>query len=97
MSNPIELTQQQRAYLYSLTTTQGWEVMLKLMSNLCTQANEAVIKCDPLEDKKILTLQNTARAMNKFCADLIKQISWNVQEGTAQAIAEHEPELAGRD
>lgn len=88
MSKPIELTQQERAFLFAMTHHQGWEVMLKLMDTICREATEAVIKCDTTEEKQILALQNTARATNKFCAELIKQVSWNVETGAAIAKAE---------
>ena len=88
MSKPIELSQQERMYLHAMTASQGWVVMLKLMDALCRAATEEAIACD--DDEAILKLQRTARATNKFCAELIKQTSWNVESGAAIIRAEEE-------
>lgn len=72
-----ELSLDERSYLARLSLDPGYAILKRLMADACRQATEDVIKLDPTVDEyaeKLKSLQQIARAMNQFSANLIKSI-----------------------
>jgi len=90
-----ELTQEEKLYLNSLTMHDGWPILVRILNEACKKATEDVIKIDPqIEgyERKLAAAQNTARAKNQFCTDVLKTISWRITEGINELEAEAEKE-----
>lgn len=73
-----ELTDVEKAELANLTLHPGFEVLKRMMAEHCKATTELVIKLDPMTDnyeRKLASLQNTARATNDFCSSVLLSIS----------------------
>lgn len=71
------LTQEERIVLAQLTHQPGWRVLVKMMAEACRDATELVIKLEPGSERyqeRLTGLQSTARAMNKFSAELLDSV-----------------------
>lgn len=80
------LDQKERAILANWVQHEGYKIFVnKILGDTCQEFTNRVVRCDPTEDKKIIVLQNQARAINQFCEQLIKSLNWQVLEGIAQA------------
>lgn len=97
MSNLLgeDLTAEEKLYLNALTNHEGFPVLVKLLNEACKKATEEVIKIDPQDnnyERKLAAAQNTARAKNSFCTDVIKTIRWRVVEGVNEIAIEKQEE-----
>jgi hypothetical protein len=83
--NPLSyenMSLEDKQYLGGLSQHPGYPILQRLMEDACRQATEAVIRLDPTDneyDRKLKSLQMTARIMNDFCATLIKSIVMHTQ------------------
>ena len=78
---PTELTQADRVALTSMTYTPGWSVLKHLMEQRVTIATVAMLEIAPTDKdraEKLSTAQAVAYAMNAFCAELMKDIQYQV-------------------
>jgi hypothetical protein len=67
----------ERVSLAQLTTHPGWKILVKLMGEACRESTEATIKLDPSSERypeKVVALQTTARAINKFTRELLDSV-----------------------
>jgi hypothetical protein len=71
------LNLEEQVALAQLTTQPGWKILVRLMAESCRQATEEVIKLNPTVERypeQLAGLQTTARAMNKFSADVLDSV-----------------------
>ncbi len=86
------LTIEEQVALAQLTTQPGWKILVKLMAESCRQATEEVIKLNPTVERypeQLTGLQTTARAMNKFSADVLDSVRLH-QRKAHQVIQQRE-------
>ena len=84
--------------LTSMTYTPGWAVLKHLMEHQVSIATVAMLEIKPDDadrDKKLSTAQSVAYAMNTFCAELMKDIQYQVNIEMQEEEAE-EPEDANQ-
>lgn len=82
-----ELNLPDKINLGQTTLTPGYQVILRLIENLCSIAVQEAIKADPEDPnyKHILEARHQfARAVNKASTLLIKSIDYHVQFGIAE-------------
>lgn len=86
------LTLEEQVALAQLTTAPGWKILVKLMAEACREATEQVIKLNPTVERypeQLTGLQTTARAMNKFSADVLDSVRVH-QRKAVQAVQQQE-------
>jgi hypothetical protein len=86
----------ERISLAQLTTQPGWKVLVHVMAEACRRATEEVIKLDPSVeryDQKVIALQTTARAINKFSADVLDSVRVHQQTAVKEAQQRENPTL----
>lgn len=92
----LNLTLEEQVALAQLTTAPGWKILVKLMAEACRTATEEVIKLNPRVERypeQLAGLQTTARAMNKFSADVLDSVRVH-QRKAFQAVQQQEnPQL----
>lgn len=91
------LTFEERISLAQLTTQPGWKILVRLMAEACRNATEEVIKLNPTVPRypEVLAgLQTTARAMNKFSAEVLDSIRVHQQKTVKEAQDKESPESA---
>lgn len=77
------LNHEERILLAQLTVQPGWKVLVKLIAEACRNATEDVIKLDPTApryNEQVIGLQTTARAMNKFSAEVLDSVKLRVSQ-----------------
>lgn len=91
---PTVLSIQDRQALAALTYHAGFKVLQKLMESRVQQATVQMLTVqpdDPDRLKKIADLQAQAFARNSFCAELLEDVNWQLQQDIAES---DEPEEA---
>jgi hypothetical protein len=91
-----DLTLEERIVLAQLVQQPGWKVLVRLMAEECKAATEAVIRLDPSGeryDQKLIGLQTTARAMNKFSAEVLKSVKLHEQVAVKALQREEKPDV----
>lgn len=89
----------ERLALAQLTLQPGWKVLVKVMAEACRSATEEVIRLEPGStgyQERLAGLQSTARAMNKFSADVLDSVRVHQTNAVAQSGAGKTEERAGR-
>jgi hypothetical protein len=90
------LTFEERISLAQLVNQPGWKVLVRLMAESCRTATEAVIKLNPSIERypeQLMGLQTTARAMNKFSAEVLDSVKLHQRTAVAEAQQRENPEL----
>lgn len=90
------LTYEERLSLAQLVNQPGWKILVRLMAESCRNATEEVIKLKPTADRyleQLGGLQTTARAMNKFTADVLDSVKLHQRTAVAEAQHRENPEL----
>ena len=88
-----DLTLDEKTYLARLSMDPGFVVLKKLCADACEKATAEVIRLDPMTDnydKKLASLQWTARSINDFSSTLIKSILAYAQSVLHAEQAENE-------
>lgn len=88
------MTFEERLSLAQLVNQPGWKVLVRLMAESCRNATEAVIRLDPSSDRydqKLQGLQTTARAMNKFSAEVLDSVKLHQRTAVQQAQERENP------
>lgn len=86
---------EERIALAQLTTLPGWRVLVKVMAEACRAATEEVIRLEPGSQgyqERLAGLQATARAMNKFSADVLDSVKVHQQNAVLQTAAANKTE-----
>lgn len=89
---PTPLSPIERQQLAALTYHEGFRVLQRLMEVRVQTATVAILGVDPTDEhrqQKISDLQAQAYARNSFCAELLDDINWQLQ----QEIAEQESQI----
>jgi hypothetical protein len=87
---------EEQVALAQLTTAPGWKILVKLMAEACREATEKVIKLDPTTERypEVLAgLQTTARAMNKFSADVLDSVRVHQRKAVMAVQQQENPQL----
>jgi hypothetical protein len=90
------LTFEERISLAQLVQQPGWKILVKLMAESCRRATEEVIKLDPgteRYDQRLTGLQTTARAMNKFTAEVLDSVKLHQRTAVVEAQQRETPTL----
>lgn len=88
------LTFEERLSLAQLVNMPGWKILVRLMAESCRLATEAVIILDPSTeryDQRLMGLQTTARAMNKFSAEVLDSVKLHQRTAVKQAQEQENP------
>lgn len=86
---------EERIALAQLTLQPGWTILVRLMAEACRNATEAVVKLDPTSPRyqEVLAgLQTTARAMNKFSADVLDSVKVHKDRAVQEAQEKDNPD-----
>jgi len=78
----------ERLALAQLVNQPGWKILVRLMAESCRRATEAVIRIDPGTDRyeqNLTGLQTTARAMNKFSAEVLDSVKLHQRTAVTEA------------
>lgn len=89
-----DLTYEDRLALAQLVHQPGWKILVRLMAQACRKAIEEVIRLDPCterHDQKLTALQATARAMNKFSADVLDSVKAHQRQAVQEAQQRENP------
>ena len=89
------LNHEERILLAQLTTQPGWKVLVKLMAEACRNATEEVIKLNPVAERyaeQVVGLQTTARAMNKFSAEVLDSVKLHQHRALKEATSIQNPQ-----
>lgn len=84
------LSYEERIQLAQLTTQPGWSILVKLMAEACRNATEEVIRLDPKTERfheVVGSLQMTARAINKFTAEVVDSVKVHLGVALKEAKA----------
>ena len=90
------LSAEERMALAQLSNQPGWGILVRLIAEACRNATEAVIKLDPSTDRyqdKVVALQTTARAVNKFSAAVLDSVMVHRNVAVTQAQRKENPTL----
>jgi hypothetical protein len=90
------LTFEERISLAQLVNQPGWKILVRLMAESCRRATEEVIKLNPSVERypeQLTGLQTTARAMNKFSAEVLDSIKLHQRTAVQEAQQREKPEL----
>ena len=82
------LTFEERLGLAQLVNQPGWKILVRLMAEACRDATEATIKLDPGTERyleRLSGLQTTARAMNKFSAEVLDSVKLHQRTAVTEA------------
>lgn len=85
----------ERIQLAQLTLQPGWMVLVRLMAEACREATEAVVRLDPTAERyqeRLAGLQTTARAMNKFSAEVLDSVKVHKDRAVSEAQKNENPE-----
>lgn len=89
----VSLSIEERIHLAQLATQPGWPILVKILAEACRASTEEVIKLDPQTDRyseRIAALQMTARAINKFSADVLDSVRVH-QQTALQEVQKSDP------
>lgn len=81
----------ERIALAQLVQCPGWKILVKLMAEACRNATEETIKLDPTSERyaeKVVGLQTTARAINKFSTEVLDSVKLHQRTAVLHAQAE---------
>ena len=87
------LTTPERVMLGQMTSVGGYKVLVKLFDAACSRATADVVKLDPESsdfERVLAERQRRARAINEFCASVLKSIDYHVDLIRQEAVAEEE-------
>lgn len=90
------LTYEERIALAQLVNQPGWKILVRLMAESCRRATEEVIRLDPSVeryDQTLAGLHTTARAMNKFSAEVLDSVKVHQRTAVKEAQQRENPEL----
>jgi hypothetical protein len=90
------LNHEDKISLAQLTTQPGWKILVKMMAEACRNATEDVIKLDPTTERypeRVVGLQTTARAMNKFSTEVLDSVKLHQRRALQDAVAIETPEV----
>ena len=82
------LTYEERLSLAQLVNQPGWKILVRLMAESCRHATEEVIKLEPGIERyaeRVTGLQTTARAMNKFSAEVLDSVKLHQRTAVSEA------------
>ena len=85
------LTIPERVMLGQMTSVGGFKVLVKLFDAACSRATADVVKLDPESsdfERVLAERQRRARAINEFCASVMKSIDYHVDLIRREAAAE---------
>jgi hypothetical protein len=91
------LTFEERLGLAQLVNQPGWKILVRLMAEACRLATEEVIKLNPGVERypeQLTGLQTTARAMNKFTAEVLDSVKLHQRRAVLEAQQRENPTLA---
>ena len=95
-----ELTAPQRSALASLSHHPGFDVLVLIMNRSCDVINTRLVKLDPQDpeyEKKLSRLHLQSRAVNEFCANVLKSIQFHERVAVlSQQVSEEEIRAAIR-
>jgi hypothetical protein len=86
-----DLSPQKKALLAAISGHEGFFVLKEIMEEMCRIATAKTIQLDPMVDnydKKLASLQQTARAMNDFSSSLLKTMIWHADEARSEQSSE---------
>lgn len=86
-----DLPYDERVALAQLVQQPGWKILVKLMGEACRNATEETIKLDPTTERyaeKVVALQTTARAINKFSVEVLDSVKLHQRTAVMEAQAE---------
>ena len=89
------LTFDERIALAQLVNQPGWKILVRLIAEACRNATEEVIRLDPgteRYDQRLTGLQTTARAMNKFSADVLDSVKVHQRSAVQEAQQKENPQ-----
>jgi len=91
---------EERLALAQLVNYPGWKILVRLMAESCRRATEEVIRLNPAVERypeQLTGLQTTARAMNKFSAEVLDSVKLH-QRGsrTSETIQDAYAKIPGR-
>jgi|SRR5579859_4550656 len=89
-----KLNFEERIALAQLTNQPGWKILVRIMAEACREATEGVIKLNPTSPRyqEVLAgLQTTARAMNKFTADVLDSVKVHQRNAVKEAQERENP------
>jgi hypothetical protein len=90
------LTFEERLSLAQLVNQPGWMILVRIIAEACREATEKVIKLDPgteRYDQKLIGLQTTARAINKFSAEVLDSVKLHQRNAVQEAQQRENPTL----
>jgi TRAP-type mannitol/chloroaromatic compound transport system substrate-binding protein len=90
------LTYEERLSLAQLVNQPGWKILVRLMAESCRKATEEVIKLNPSVERypeQLAGLQTTARAMNKFSAEVLDSVKLHQRTAVQEAQQRENPAL----
>jgi len=85
----------ERIVLAQLTLQPGWIILVRLMAEACREATEAVVKLDLTAERyqeRLAGLQTTARAMNKFSAEVLDSVKVHKDQAVRAAQEKENPD-----
>jgi len=90
------LTFEERLSLAQLVNQPGWKILVRLMAESCRRATEEVIRLNPSVERypeQLTGLQTTARAMNKFSAEVLDSVKLHQRTAVTEAQQRENPTL----
>ena len=87
---------EERIALAQLILQPGWTVLVRIMAEACRDATESVVRLDPTTERyqeRLAGLQTTARAMNKFSADVLDSVKVHKDQAIKDAQARENPDV----
>ena len=82
------LPYEERIALAQLVNQPGWKILVRLMAEACRKATEEVIRLNPSVERypeQLAGLQTTARAMNKFSAEVLDSVKLHQRTAVQEA------------
>ena len=89
------LTFEERIALAQLVNQPGWKILVRLMAESCRRATEEVIRLNPGVERypeQLAGLQTTARAMNKFSAEVLDSVKLHQRTAVHEAQQRENPQ-----
>ena len=87
---------EERLALAQLVNYPGWKILVRLMAESCRRATEEVIRLNPAVERypeQLTGLQTTARAMNKFSAEVLDSVKLHQRVAVDEAQKRENPTL----
>jgi hypothetical protein len=92
------LSYEERIAVAQLSQQPGWQILVRMIAEACRNATEAVIRLDPQTERyqdKVVALQTTARAMNKFSAAVLDSVKVHQRTAVREAQRKENPVVEG--